>query len=590
MKKKLGLTIFCLTLILSMVILSFIYSQQHKYFYVSQRETQTAISSYYIKNQQSGLFDYITPIVGYPWAVPLEFPIYQYITAKTSGIFLPLNDNGRVISFLFFLVSLFMAFKILRILKLSLNQAYLFLALFVSSPIYLSYSLTFTIETTALFFAILYLYLFLLYLEERKLIILILVVCSGMLAALTKITTWVATVAVICFVTAYISLRKLRKKEPFIKELLPQLMIIIIPLISGHLWTVYTDGIKMKNPLGAQITSSALSAWNFGTLEQKLSLGQWLYFLGRSLTGIFGVIGLLIPFILLYVYIKKKQRQVLDKKLLYLSLVVFFCGPIIFTNLYFQHDYYIIAGGIYLIFFIFLMFKDSMKTLFFIALIISNLVTAFLYLQLKQINYYNPQNQQIVQSIKSVPDQYTMIVFGASYDSFIPYYSQKKAMQTILRDFSNKTFQRALENMKDKNVGFIVVKSKLYEAIASSTAAELSLTSRFVMNERISFYYKEELSSYLKFEKKSTAALADKSIEKFLGQFNSTGNRILINFNRQNLISIMYYFNGNFYMFDLKNGFQILDYKRYGFPGKEIKLTVEDKESAKNPKKLKDEH
>ena len=40
-------------------------------------------------------------------------------------------------------------------------------------------------------------------------------------------------------------------------------------------WVAYSDAIKAQNPIGATLTSDALSAWNFGTFEQRTGEQLW---------------------------------------------------------------------------------------------------------------------------------------------------------------------------------------------------------------------------------------------------------------------------------------------------------------------------
>jgi hypothetical protein len=40
------------------------------------RQTQTAITSYWMM-QEGWQLDYQTPVAGYPWAIPFEFPLIQ---------------------------------------------------------------------------------------------------------------------------------------------------------------------------------------------------------------------------------------------------------------------------------------------------------------------------------------------------------------------------------------------------------------------------------------------------------------------------------------------------------------------------------
>ena len=66
------------------------------------RQAQTALSALFLA-KGGPFFAYETPLLGAPWAIPFELPVYQWIVAKwhiMSGM--PLDQSGRFISRLFF--------------------------------------------------------------------------------------------------------------------------------------------------------------------------------------------------------------------------------------------------------------------------------------------------------------------------------------------------------------------------------------------------------------------------------------------------------------------------------------------------------
>jgi len=572
-----SILIFSLTLLLTILVLISTYAIQNDHFYVSQRETQTAITSYYLKHKGYGMFKYITPVMGYPWAIPMEFPLYQFIVAQISDGMFSLDDSGRLVSFIFFMVSLLMVFKILRRLYFSRDQAFVFLSLLASSPIYVVYSLSFTIETTALCFGLLYLYFFILHLQEEKEIFVILAAFSGILCALSKITTWVIMAGVIGIIIIWSSWRKFKTRNFNGKVFVYQILVVLFPFVTGLLWTIHSDILKAQNPLGASITSSALGPWNFGTFGLKTSISRWFYFLGRSFIGLFGIAGLVIPFMMVYRFFKYRI-SLWSNKLLLLSLSAFFLGPLIFTNVFFEHDYYIISTGIFLIFFFYLICQKKIKTFWAIILIFTNLVFAYFYLNLKQENYKDPINRQIVSVIQNLPDDYSIIVFGAFFDSFIPYYSHKKALQMRFENVKPEVMQTALNQMKNQNVGVIIVKSEEYETLAGRAAVTFGLEGKFEISKGIVVFFKKDIECFLNLEKLDLPAISDEKINDFLREFNSRGTRLIVNFNKKNLVSIIYYSKGNFYLFDFKKGFNILHGQRYKFNPKKIELKIEDKQ------------
>ena len=118
------------------------------------RQTQTALTSYWMIKEGWQLA-YQTPMLGYPWTIPLEFPFYQSIVAfitLTTGF--SLDAVGRLVSFGFSLACAWPAFAIARRLKLTSTVAWIFCALLWSSPQYLYWGRTFLMETAAVFFTL----------------------------------------------------------------------------------------------------------------------------------------------------------------------------------------------------------------------------------------------------------------------------------------------------------------------------------------------------------------------------------------------------------------------------------------------------
>jgi hypothetical protein len=70
----------------------------------SFRQTQTAISTYYMAKDPGMFFNYITPVLGKPWQIPMEVPIYQWIVAQQHNITsMGLDQSGKLVSIVFWL-------------------------------------------------------------------------------------------------------------------------------------------------------------------------------------------------------------------------------------------------------------------------------------------------------------------------------------------------------------------------------------------------------------------------------------------------------------------------------------------------------
>ena len=66
---------------------------------VEYRQAQTAISAFYINQEDNFSLAYPTPVLGKPWSIPLEFPLYQWTVVSVSRVTgLSLTKAGRAVS------------------------------------------------------------------------------------------------------------------------------------------------------------------------------------------------------------------------------------------------------------------------------------------------------------------------------------------------------------------------------------------------------------------------------------------------------------------------------------------------------------
>src|SRR5438128_2021587 len=83
------------------------------------RQTQTAICTYYMAREPFKLA-YEMPVLGPPWSIPLEFPIYEWVVASILKAFhTNLDQTGRFVSVAFYLLTLLPAWMLLGSLKVA---------------------------------------------------------------------------------------------------------------------------------------------------------------------------------------------------------------------------------------------------------------------------------------------------------------------------------------------------------------------------------------------------------------------------------------------------------------------------------------
>lgn len=109
-----------------------------------------------------------------------------------------------------------------------------------------------------------------------------------------------------------------------------------IALMAGLLWTQFADAERAKNPLAAELSTSALRGWYFGTLEQRLNPDSWMAIFSRLPTLGFSLAGFIIVLLLAGTSQKWNARFLALGSVPLIAVGVFF-------NLYVVHDYYLNA-------------------------------------------------------------------------------------------------------------------------------------------------------------------------------------------------------------------------------------------------------
>ena len=403
------------------------------------RQTQTAITSFYLK-LNGFRFDYETPAVGYPWSIPFEFPIYQYLVALISKFTLmPLTNTGRLVSLLFTLLCGLPIWKSLKKLGFSNLTGFICLSLFFSSPVYLFWSGTFMIESTALFFTLYFIYFVIKILQgSRSSLDLVGAVVFLLLASLQKITTILSPLVLLGLV--YIGQRGLRNIFADLKWNLKLGFSLLLPFGLAYMWIRYSDQIKSLNPIGLKLTSSYLSQWNYGSLSQRLSFNLWydvIYY--RNILKMSGqFLGL---FVLLH-YLKSGQSTK-NKKLILISLALFFAPFLIFTNLHIIHSYYQVANSLFfsvglgIAVTALITEASTAKKRNFISFLFFAIIASNLYFYLKgslkeKVTGVNPLESKILvlaDHIKNnTPSDRPVMWYGVDWSSEGPFYSERKSL------------------------------------------------------------------------------------------------------------------------------------------------------------------
>ena len=311
------------------------------------RQAQTAISADSI--MQGGSFlRYETPVLGPPWSLPFEFPLYQGIVAGLAKTFsTPLDQTGRFVSILFYYLCFFPLASILSTVGLRGTEMIPSLALFAMSPLYVFVSRLFMIESTALFFSLLYAdQMFRLVLGDRQWQYRHIAggAVFGILAGLVKVTTLAPFFALGTCLAAWGLWKDREGGEPDGKMVAAiSLFCVVLPVAATWEWTKFADGVKAQNPIGVYLTSKALSAWNFGTFGERIHR-RFLIRLWSAADNHLGSVQLAVVVLLVYIWLCRRWNWIAVACLsLYVGTIL------IFFNLHLVHEYYPYANAIFLL-------------------------------------------------------------------------------------------------------------------------------------------------------------------------------------------------------------------------------------------------
>lgn len=431
------------------------------------RQTQTALTAYYFLHEGWQL-DYQTPVAGYPWSIPFEFPIYQTLVAfisKLSGF--KLDSVGRSVSFIFLIACAWPAVKVTKRLQLSNDVSWIFCALLWSSPLYIFYGRSFMIETVALFFTLCAIPYFIDLMNSKKgwkpLIRFSIWMTLGMLQKITTAAP-VTLIFGIIFLIDYLKTNGI--KILFSRRTTNLLFAFLIPTFFGGLWSIYIDSIKSKNMLGMQLLSKVLTEWNFGTIHQRFDLHvlKTIFWDRVILNNASGILGILL-LICLFMFAEKREKKIVG-----ISIVLFILPIYIFINLHFIHDYYQISSTIFLVFALAVSIKYTFQKFSKHNLIVLTLSIIFVSSNLFQfINGYanymkapideiNNQTLAVSDIIRTYTDKNSgIVVFGYDWNSEIAYYSERKSF-TVPEWFNqyNDVWNDPAAFIGDKKLGAVI--------------------------------------------------------------------------------------------------------------------------------------
>ncbi len=428
------------------------------------RQLQTALSAFWIV-QAGWQWDYLLPLFGPPWSVPMEFPTYQIIVAQLHQVSgLPLEQSGRLIGIVFLMATLPALYDLLAIGHLSRSRRLIVLALVITSPMYLFYARAFMIETSALCFSVWFLALYRRALLKPKSSIIVAAAIVGVLAALTKITTFIVfgIPAVALAFSTFLTARK-HPSEHSVRTRSVLLSFFLAALCLGitWLWVHHGDEVKHSNPFTGFLASGELHNWNYGPLSLRFDWSFWVKFqeniAGYVLAeGAFAVALLCVPFA------NRRIRTIAG-----VALAGFISGPLIFANLYHAHDYYYSANALLLVGAAGLLLASIWddrrlpRGTNWLALSLILIFQGYAFYRGYYSHHRNPAPPPpaLAEIIReSVPPEGVVLIYGADWNPLLPYYFQRRTIMVPgERENETQVLEDVLANIPPRSISAMVV-------------------------------------------------------------------------------------------------------------------------------------
>ena len=397
---------------------------------VEFRQAQTALSAHFIRQENNFSLAYPTPVLGKPWSIPMEFPLYQWsvvVVGRLTG--LGLTKAGRAVSIACFYLSLPAVFLLLGRWQVACGRRWLVLAVVLTCPLYVFYTRAFLMETMALMFALWFWVAFERAVAGRSYGWLALAIVAGTGTSLVKITTFILYSLPIGLWAA----RRLwlaRAGGRWRVELGWMVGAVLVPLGAAWWWVRLADATKALNPMAYFLRSENMMAFNLGSNETRFSAKMWAMkaqIVGEKLTWLPVIVGCVV---LAMCVQRARWREIL------LCAGVFAAALMIFPVLYALHDYYYVANMMLLLLamgLVLVALAESARPRWLVALAIVAVVGGQVY---RYLDFYFPEQRAftlggsgLTESLRVLtrPDEY-LIVLGQDWNSMIPYYAQRRAL------------------------------------------------------------------------------------------------------------------------------------------------------------------
>ena len=432
------------------------------------RQTQTAITALFIQRDRDFSLAYPTPVLGKPWSVPFEFPLYQWTTVVVSDATgLSLTHSGRVVSMVCFYLSLPAIGLLLGRLGVAGPRRLVVLGAVLTCPLYIFYARAFLIETMALMFSLWFLQAYVAAVERRSWFWLAAANVAGVGAGLVKVTTFMLYL----IPAGAWSLAWLWRARPrpgtadggwaglgrtagWIAAA------TAAPFAATYAWIRFSDAVKLLNPSSRNLTSAAMAAYNLGTSDTRFSPTIWTQHAQIIFTGIISVTVLVMAATLGLLFAGRWRRWIAW------CLGLFMAAQVLFPVLYAWHEYYYVANGVFLMGAVGLVLCGLLETaapraVGWILIVGLYAAQGVQYLRtdygIQWLDRGGPTELTLTLRAITHPTD-VLVVAGEDWGSMTPYYSQRRALMIRRSMEGDGSYLReAFDQLKGERVAALIL-------------------------------------------------------------------------------------------------------------------------------------
>jgi Dolichyl-phosphate-mannose-protein mannosyltransferase len=299
----------------------------------SFRQTQTAYTARIYHEQGIDLLHPKLPVLGEPFEVPFEFPLFQAGASVVMDAGVRDDVAMRVTGLFCFLLTALLLYGLVRKVD-GRASALAALVAFVVTPFALVWGRASMIEYLATAGAVGFAWATISWRERRRPAVGGVALAAGLVGMLVKPTT------AVFWVIPALAYRPSRvpPSERHRRDVALLVVILVLPLVAAALWTRHADAIKAASPTTAWLTGGELADWNFGSISQRFGRGFWGLMVHRLRDDVIGYAGIALLVVAVVALVRSSQRWFWLGIALAAAL-----PPFVFTNLYLQHDYYLAA-------------------------------------------------------------------------------------------------------------------------------------------------------------------------------------------------------------------------------------------------------